>query len=107
MNNLAVFMAWSLIATLVLSSNSLDDLNRSDTIEGSISDNGPIVSEENFSNGVLYDSHSFNSSLTYAKPTTTSKKPPSLDFSLTGSKAVSPVSQITYTIKIKYWYISY
>jgi hypothetical protein len=101
MNNLAVFMVWSLLATLVLSSNSLDNLDSSNTIEGSISDNNAIVSEENNSNGVLDESHSVNSSLMDAKPTKASKKPPSLDFSLTGSKAVSPGSQITYTIKYK------
>ena len=102
MNNLAVFMIWSILATLVLSSNSLDDLDSSITAEGSISDNNAIVSEENNSNSVLDESHSINSSLMDAKPAKASKKkPPSLDFSLTGSKAVSPGSQITYTIKYK------
>jgi hypothetical protein len=94
-------MVWTLLATLVLSSNSLYDLDSSNTAEGSISDNNAIVSEENNSNGVLDESHSVNSSFMDAKPTTASKKPPSLDFSLTGSKAVSPGSQITYTIKYK------
>jgi hypothetical protein len=102
MNNLAVFMVWSLLATLALSSNSLDDLDSSNTAEGSISDNNAIVSEENNSNGILDESHSVNSSLMDAKLAKASKKPPSLDFSLTGSKAVSPGSQITYTIKYKH-----
>lgn len=103
MSNLAVFMVWSLLATLFLSSNALDDIDGSITAEGSISDNNAILPEENNSSGpldALHPFHSVNSSLMDVKPTKTSK-PRSLDFSLTGSKAVSPGSQITYTIKFK------
>lgn len=102
MNNLAVFMVWSILATLALSSDSLDDLDSSNTAEGSISDNYAAVLEENNSNSELDESHSVNSSIMDAKLAGASKKPPSLDFSLTGSKAVSPGSQITYTIKYKH-----
>jgi hypothetical protein len=101
MNNLAVFMAWSLLATLFLSSNALDNIDGSTTAEGSIWDNSAIVSEDNNSDSILDESQTVNFSLVDAKTSKASKKPPSLDFSLTGSKAVSPGSQITYTIKYK------
>ena len=102
MINLAVFLVWSILATSVISSNALDDLDSRITIEGSIPDNNAIASEEINSSGVLDESHSINSSLMDVKTTTTkSKKPPSLGFSLTGSRAVSPGSQITYTIMYK------
>lgn len=104
MNNLAVFMILSLSATPFLSSCALDDLDGSITAEESISDNNVIVPEENNSRGALDESHllqSFNYSVWTAKPTKKPRKPPSLDFTLTGSRAVSPGSQITYTIKYK------
>ena len=101
MINLAVILVLSLLATSVLASNALEELYSGIAVEGSISDNGAIVSEENNSSGVHYESHSVNSSLVDAKPTKASKKHPSLGFSLTGSKAVSPGSQITYTIQYK------
>lgn len=102
MNNLAVFMVWSLLATLVLPGCSFNGLDTSNTIEGSIADNSAIVLEENNSNGILDESRSGNFSLAGAKPAEKSKKPPSVDFSLTGSKTVSPGSQITYTIKYRH-----
>lgn len=101
MSNLAVFMVWSLLSTLFLSSNALDYINGSTSAEESISDGSAIVSEENNSLSDLDELQTVHSSLVDAKTSKASKKPPSLDFSLTGSKTVSPGSQITYTIKFK------